>query len=553
LGLIGSLAMIGLGILLRVGSAARPARRRWSACVLALGVSILLSLVVLDVGAAAWSARLHQAPRLPALGTGSASASKPVSPGPPPAPGSPVPELPSRFATAAHRPEAGALRILVIGESSARGEPYHPWVSVGQIVAWKLESVCPGRPVQVESWAKGGASLAEMHNRLAGLTYRPDALILYVGHNEFQARYPWMREVDWYYHDDLPSLGSPRSLTGLLQYSPLCGLVLETWEHQRVGLRPPRFVTRELVDRPVCTAQEAGRLRADFRRRLAAIAAYCETIGTLPIFIIPAANDVGFDPSRSILAPETPAVERTAWAREVARARALEDKDAAAALRIDRELVRRHPEFAEVHYRLARLREQAGDWAEARRHYVAARERDALPLRCPEDFRRAFREVAASHPAVLLVDGPAVLEAASLHGILDDRLLHDAQHPNLRGYVVLAQDVLYQLGRRRALGWPDGVEVPRVDIEACARHLGLDAARWAEVCRREFAFYRVTTYIRYDPKFRNERAAAYRRAAEAIESGTPPEQAGIPGWGMRPRPPSSSHVIPAVSTPPVPW
>jgi hypothetical protein len=262
---------------------------------------------------------------------------------------------------------------------------------------------------------------------------------------------------------------------------------------------------------------------------------------------------VGFDPSRSILAPETPAAERIAWARAVARARALEDKDAAAATRIDRELVERHPEFAEVHYRLARLREQAGDWAEARRHYVAARECDALPLRCPEDFRRAYREVAASHPTVLLVDGPAVLESASLHGILDDRFFHDAQHPNLRGYVALAQDVLDQLGRRRALGWPDGVEVPRVDVEACARHFGLDAARWAEVCRREFAFYRVTAYIRYDPKSRNERAAAYRRAAEAIESGTPPDQAGIPGWGMRPIPNSSSHAIPAAGAAAAPW
>jgi hypothetical protein len=387
-----------------------------------------------------------------------------------------------------------------------------------------------------------------MHNRLAGLTYRPDALILYVGHNEFQARFSWLRELDWYYQDDLPALGSPRSLTALLQYSPLCGLVLETWEHQRVGLRPPRYVTRELVDRPVCTAEEAGRLRGEFHRRLEAIAAYCETIGTLPIFIIPACNDVGFDPSRSILAPETPAAERTAWARAVARADALEDKDAAAATRILRELVQRHPEFAEVHYRLAQLREQAGDWAEARRHYVAARECDALPLRCPEDFRRAYREVAAAHPAVLLVDGPRVLEAASAHGILDDHFLHDAQHPNLRGYAALAQDLLDQLGRRRALGWPDGVAVPRVDPAACARHFGLDSRRWAEVCRRELGFYRVTAYVRYDPKFRNERAAAYRRAAEAIESGTPPDQAGIPGWGMRPRTPSSSHVISAVST-----
>ncbi len=540
-------------ILLRVWTPAGPLRPRWPARLLALGASVLLSLLALDIGAAAWSAWRHSAPRLPGFGATGPAGTQPVPLEHAPAPGGPEPDLPTRFAPGARRPGAAPVRILVLGESSARGEPYHPWVSVGQIVGWKLESVFPGRPIQVESWAKGGACLAEMHNRLAGLTYRPDALILYVGHNEFQARYPWMREVDWYYHDDLPSLSSPRSLTALLRYSPLCRLVLETWEHQRLGKRPPHWVTRELIDRPVCTAEEAGQILADFRRRLEAIAAYCAAIQTLPIFIIPASNDGGFDPTRSVLAPATPAAERAAVARAVARARALETKDPAAALRIDRELVERHPEFAEAHYRLARLREQAGDWDEARRHYLAARECDALPLRCPEDFRQAYRDVAANHPAVLLVDGPLVLESISTHGILDDRLLHDAQHPNLRAYAAPAQDVLDQLARRRAFGWPDGAEAPRVDADSCARHFGLDASRWAEVCRREAVFYRITTYIRYDPKLRNEKSAAYLRAAQAIEAGTPPDQAGIPGWGMRPRPASSSHVIPAISTVPTVW
>ena len=225
----------------------------------------------------------------------------------------------------------------------------------------------------------------------------------------------------------------------------------------------------------------------------------------------------------------------------------LEKKDPAEAMRIDRDLVARHPEFAETHYRLARLLEQTGHWDEARRHYLEARERDGMPLRCPEDFREAYREVAAQHAAVLLVDGPRVLEAISPHGILDEGLFHDAQHPNLRGYVALAQDLLDQLGRRRAFGWPADVEAPLLDAEVCARHFGLDASRWASVCRREFAFYQVTAYIRYDPKFRNERAAAYRRAAAAIEAGRPPVDAGIPSGVLPPRPASPPRVIPPLS------
>jgi hypothetical protein len=154
-----------------------------------------------------------------------------------------------------------------------------------------------------------------------------------------------------------------------------------------------------------------------------------------------------------------------------------------------------------------------------------------------------------------LVDGPKVLEDQSAHGILDDGLFHDAQHPNLPGYVALAQDILIQLYRRRAFGWPANIEAPLVDAGACAGHFGLDASRWATICSREAAFYQVTAYIRYDPKLRNERAAAYRRAAERIKSGASPAESKIPGGWLLPRPAlgSSFGAIPASSAGPRSW
>ena len=116
-------------------------------------MAILASLLALDAGAAAWSAWQRRTPRLPEL---------------PQRPAAGQPGGPERLEpdddepdTATEKPPSsvppGALRILVIGESSARGEPYHPWLSVGQIAAWKLESVFRGRPVVVDMWARGGA------------------------------------------------------------------------------------------------------------------------------------------------------------------------------------------------------------------------------------------------------------------------------------------------------------------------------------------------------------------------------------------------------------
>jgi hypothetical protein len=544
--LVASIGLIVGALAMRKRSRADAPGRRRQVRMLALGVVILLSLIALDAGAAAWSAWQQRTPWLP---------EPPKRPrfgepgGPDPTAGDDVPAAedtePDTTPTASPLPvPPGALRILVIGESSARGEPYHPWLSVGQIAAWKLESVLSGRPVVVDMWARGGATIRQMHERLADLTYRPDALILYVGHNEFESRFPWMREPGGYYHDDMPALYSPAALLAALRLSPLCRLVLETWDRQRIDLRPPRTATRELIDQPIYTPDEYAAILAEFARRLEAIAVYCEGIGTLPIFVIPASNDGGYDPSRSVLRPETPRAERVAFASEVQRARGLEETDPAEALRLDRELAARHPEFAETHYRLAGLLERAGEWDEARRHYVAAREDDGLPLRCPEDFRRAYRDVAARHPAVLLVDGPKVLEAASAHGILDDRLFHDAQHPNLRGYTALARDLLDQLRARRAFGWPEGVAAQLVDADVCARHFGIDAGRWETICGREEWFFDVTAYVRYDPAFRLARADDYRRARDAIKAGRGLAEAGIPGWGSRPTPSPATRTAP---------
>ncbi len=546
-------AFLGALVLVALRARTRSARQRSArpdgrksflqARLLLLCCSTLLALGLFEAGAAGWRARLNRSPDLPAV----AVLPEPAGEGDRLGSEGTTPALPSRFQgrEANSNGAARPLRMLVIGESSARGEPYHPWLSVAQIIAWRMEKVFPGSAIEVDMWAEGGATLTMMHQKLDGLNYRPDALMVYVGHNEFQGRYAWMRDVAHYLDDDPVPLRVARlsGIASILEFSPLLQLLGETRERQRLDSLPPRVVTRELVDRPVCTAAEFQAITDDFERRLESIAVYCESIGTLPIYVIPPGNDAGFDPSRSVLAPETPRAERDAFAREVAHARAVEEKEPAAARRIYRELVNRHPEFAETHYRLARLLEQTGLWDEAREHYIKAREHDGMPLRCPEPLRQAYRNVAARHPSVVLVDGPKVLESRSRHGIVGGQFFHDAQHPNLQGYAALAEDLMNQLAGRRAFSWPAGTPVPVVTAEMCARHFGIDAKRWAQIASRDAGFFRAAAYVRYDPKFRNERASEYRRAAAAIRAGRAPADAGIPGWPLPP-PLSTSHRIP---------
>ena len=72
----------------------------------------------------------------------------------------------------------------------ALGHPYQDLLSIGQIVAWKLQGRTPERKVVADVLAREGATLEEMHQKLAGIKHRPDVVIIFSGHNEFQARFP---------------------------------------------------------------------------------------------------------------------------------------------------------------------------------------------------------------------------------------------------------------------------------------------------------------------------------------------------------------------------
>jgi len=438
--------------------------------------------------------------------------------------------------------ESGAeTYLVVIGESSGRGEPYDPWLSVGQIVGWQLERVFPGRRFKVEILARPGLNLRQAVERLQRLRRRPDAILVYSGHNEFQSRYSWSRSVPHYRRDPPPRADS--LVRRAAQWSSVCSLVDLAMEQQRLSFGPARSITRPLVDLPCCTADEYTRIVTDFREQFDQFVTYCEQIGAVPLAVIPPGNDGRYPPCRSILDPETAQDERDRFAREFESTKVLAASDPDLAIAAYRRLVEWQPGFAEVHFRLAALLELAGNYAEARAHYIQASDLDGLPLRCPAPLRNVFRDVAAAYPMLILVDGPRVLQLASRHGIVDDELIQDGQHPTLRGYLALAQDVLEQLSRRRAFPWAGNFTVAAIDASECAAHFGVDAARWAEVCRRAASFYNRTAHVRHDPRECLAIARRYERAAAAILSGTPPEATGVPGVGVSTNARGSRYVL----------
>jgi hypothetical protein len=485
----------------RVDSQPAWRRRPRAARYFLVCVASLLGIVMAETGAAAWLGWIHRLPALPTKFVEKVDPNREVT-------------------------------IVVIGESSALGVPYDGWLSLGAIVGRELGRVIPSRRIHVEVLAEKGATLETMQLKLARLSRRPDALIVYSGHNEFLARYSFSNRVA-YYDDDplLSSQGGWQSAVG--RVSPLVRLTRESLEKQQMGIIPAlNFGSIEtVVGRPVCPPSEAEVIFADFERRLEAVVADCERIGCLPILIIPPGNDAS-DPSQSFACPETRAKARRDLFRRLTEIRSVEESNPACAIAAYREILAGQPTHAQTHHRLARLLESAGEYSDANRHYSLARDHDGLPMRCSTRVEAAYRAVALRHERnVMLVDGPAVLLSQSRHGILDNHLFHDNVHPTLSGHVALAQAVLSGLKARAAFGWPASTAAPVLETYRVAADFHVDPAAWSTVCKRTAAHYDRLASLIFDPVERISWRDRYVEAARSIEGGASPESTRLPGLG----------------------
>jgi len=458
-----------------------------------LCLSCLVSLLVLELGAVVVRAWTHR-----------------------------FPILPTKFVD----DDQDAYRILVLGGSSALGEPYRPWVSVGQIVAWKLAEAIPERRFEPEILAWLGDSLEAQHQKLAQITRKPDAVIIYSGHNEFAHRFEEDRD---YTLNSGASWAILRGVEYVGSFSPFRRLVRELISKNRLDAPPPLTGHHQLIDPPLCDPAEYAEVLADFSARLETIVAYCERIGAQPILIIPPANEADYEPNRSTVAPGTSPADRRRLADDFQRARSLMERDPARAESIFRAILDRHPEFAEADFRLGKLLEASERTDEARERFRLALDHDGLPLRCPEPFRASYHQVAKRHPGAILIDGRRELMAASPSGLLGDEMIEDTHHPNLKGYLALAAAVLRELKRRGIFGEASAAIEPP-DLAACVARFDLDAAKLAEACQRTRVHYERAAGYRYDSSERLAKSQRFAEAARRLRAGASIYDVGLPAF-----------------------
>jgi lysophospholipase L1-like esterase len=292
-----------------------------------------------------------------------------------------------------------ALRLVVQGESSAAGFPYGFGASLAGMLDARLERAYPEREIEVISTAMAAVnSYALLDFAPEILAERPDAVLVYVGHNEFLG---------------ILGVGSTLRVAG----SPLLTRLFLATRELRLG----QLLQRALPSTPPAgSSQTPGTLMervarersipldsslyrrgvAQFERNLEALLATYER-ARVPVFIGTLASNERDQP------PFAGAAARHAYAR----ARDLDSRGAAQA---------------------------------ARAAYRDARDLDELRFRAPEVFNEIIRRSATKYGATV-VDVQARLAASGPIGVVGQEAMLEHVHPNLEGYWLLADEFLKAL------------------------------------------------------------------------------------------------------------
>ncbi|CAG5003180.1 hypothetical protein DYBT9275_03086 [Dyadobacter sp. CECT 9275] len=106
---------------------------------------------------------------------------------------------------------------------------------------------------------------------------------------------------------------------------------------------------------------------------------------------------------------------------------------------------------ADFHYQAAGKWYEQGNFTEAKKEYIQARELDVLRFRAPEAMNQIIQEVAAQYKNVTWVDTKSLFESYAPHGIIGEETMLEHVHPNLYGYGLLSEAFYEGLQRSKLI------------------------------------------------------------------------------------------------------
>ncbi len=361
---------------------------------------------------------------------------------------------------------AGSVRIFVIGDSAAQGDPAPPF-GFSRILGAMLRQRHPGRSFEVVNTAVTAINshvMVPIAAECARLS--PDCLVLYLGNNEVIGPFGPATVLT----PVAPNLALLRASLAV-KTTRLGQFLGALMSRGRSGL-PREWGGMEMFlgNRIRRDDPRIERVNAHFARNLADIIRSGVGAGAR---VVVCALGVNLKDCAPFASMHRDGLDAVALARFQSLIRSGADAEATSqperALDAYGQALLIDDTFAEVHYRIGRCLAGIGRDADALAAYSLARDLDALPFRATSRLIAKMRDAAVSDGTgmVQFADVARAFEADSPQGIPGDRIFYEHVHMRFHGNYIAARTVLAQV--ERSLD-PPACEIPTES--ECADLLG---------------------------------------------------------------------------------
>ncbi len=379
---------------------------------------------------------------------------------------------PRPYAIPATKPP-GTLRIFVLGESAAWGEP-DPTFGFARYLEAMLRASFPSVKFEVintGTTAINSHVLLPITKDLA--QHQPDLFVIYAGGNEAIGPYGPGTVLT------SASLSLPVIRAKIFFDSTRFGQLVAKVSSSG-GQKPAEWRGMEMfLDRQVrADSPQLPAVYDNFAGNLRDIIAVARRAGAQVLLSTIATNVRDCAPFASLHREGIRQEELQQWNALVQKGEASEKASSPAeALKSYLSAAEIDSQYAELQFRIARCFWALGDFNDARQRYLLAQELDTLRFRADQKVNETIRSVATkAGRGVELVDTNAIFAQASEHGVPGNELFYEHVHMNPAGNYLIARSMFSKIAEMLASESQTArSENPVPTQEQCERLLALTA------------------------------------------------------------------------------
>jgi tetratricopeptide (TPR) repeat protein len=339
------------------------------------------------------------------------------------------------------------LRIFVLGESTTIGYPFFHNGSFHRWLQYRLMRSFPDRQFEIINLSLTAVnSYTVLGFAKELIRYKPDAVLIYTGHNEFYGT------LGVGSSNKIGNSTHINRLMLLLRQLRLVQLLSNTYEKiKNLPAPEEKYAGQTLMQRMVGEQQIPYESKLFYQGVNQFVSNMNETLDLfnknhIPVFVSNlVCNDRGLKPFVSI-SPDS--IRFPEFRKNLALGISAYDQgDWKSALRYLQVADKIYDAHALCNFYLGNLSVVQGDQIGAKFYFTRARDLDGLRFRAPSLMNDTISKLCSQFPYAHLVDMKTAFEDSSAHQIIGNELMLEHVHPNLKGYAIMS-DVFYEALKR---------------------------------------------------------------------------------------------------------